>query len=57
MIVNTVYKSRLSAFMVSKPVLHTSLQDLIDDGYEIAMDGSKSNLQLFFGVEDLPLSR
>jgi hypothetical protein len=43
--------------MISKPVMHVTLQELVDDGYEIVMDNSKKDINVFVEEEQLLISK
>jgi ABC-type amino acid transport substrate-binding protein len=56
-VINTTYRSKLAASMISKPVMHVTLQELVDDGYEIVMDNSKKDINVFVEEEQLLISK
>ncbi|CAH1379561.1 unnamed protein product [Tenebrio molitor] len=57
MIINAIYKSKLSSLMVSTPTYRTTFGELVDEGYEIALDKTRSYIQMFLEEEESLINR
>jgi hypothetical protein len=57
MIVNAIYKSKLSSLMVSTPTYRTTFGELVDEGYEIALDKTRNYIQMFLEEEESLINR
>jgi hypothetical protein len=59
MIVNIIFKSRLTALMIHTPIPHVSLSELLEEDYKIVIEKSvtKGYLDTFIDEEKLPITR
>ncbi|KAJ3641566.1 hypothetical protein Zmor_028069 [Zophobas morio] len=57
LIVNVIYRSMLVSLMVQKPVEHVTLQDLVDQGYEIVLQKNTTYMQIFLEPEERLINR
>ena len=57
LIVNVIYRSMLVSLMIQKPVQDDTLQDLVDEGYQIVLRKDSGYMQLFLEAEALLINR
>ena len=57
LIVNVTYRSMLVSMMVQKPMKHDTLQDLVDQGYDIVLRKNTTYMQMFLEAEERLINR
>ena len=57
LIVNVIYRSMLVSLMIQKPVQDDTLQDLVDEGYQIVLRKDSGYMQLFLEAEARLINR
>ena len=57
LIVNVIYRSMLVSLMIQKPVQDDTLQDLVDEGYQIVLRKDSGYMQLVLEAEARLINR
>ena len=56
-IVNTIFKSKLLALMVSTPTHQITIPEFLEQKYELVIDRSRGSVKLFVDLEEVLLAK